>query len=128
MKTSKRLLTILLLTALAVSYLGCATPEKTAYGVLGSVTVSVDTAMRVYGGLVRADLISEVDQSAVRTAYEDYQAAMQLVASAVTAYRSSSDGTQLDAALRLVETESGNLLLLIQRLTTRTPPPQPDNL
>lgn len=68
---------------------GCKTTERRAYQVIGSVSVSVDTAMKVYADMVVAGKVSPENQAKVKRAYEVYQSAMASAHLAIMAARES---------------------------------------
>lgn len=113
MKHIRQFFSLILLAAL----LGCATPEQGAYRTIGTITVSVDTSMNVWGDAVRAGRTSPDDQARVRAAYEHYQSAMRLARVTVITTTSQPEGaTKLETTLATAEAASGQLISLIQTL------------
>jgi hypothetical protein len=114
--------TNLSLLALLVLLTGCTSPETTAYRIIGSTIITVDSAMKGWGDWVRAGKATRGDEVKVKAAYESYQASMSVVEAAVMAYKKNpSEGTALEQALTALEQSKGALIQLIQQLMMRTP-------
>ncbi len=69
---------------------GCSTPQSTAYKSAGTVVVSVDTAMHLWGAYVAANHPSAAVEQEVESAYEKYQASMLVVCDLGAAYAATS--------------------------------------
>lgn len=114
--------TNLALVALWALLIGCASPETTAYRIIGSTIITVDSAMKGWGDWVRAGKATRGDEVKVKAAYEHYQASMGVVEAAVMAYKlNPSDGTALEKALTALEQSRGALITLIQGFMGRAP-------
>ena len=70
---------------------GCnTTPQKVTYEAAGTATVSVDTAMILWGSYVAANHPPVTEETAVKAAYEKYQAAMASACDAGAIYAATS--------------------------------------
>jgi len=70
---------------------GCGTtPQKVAYQAAGTTTVSVDTAMSLWGAYVAANHPPVAQEAAVKAAYEKYQASMATACDAGAIYAATS--------------------------------------
>ena len=65
---------------------GCKTANQAAYKGVGTVIVTVETAMKAWGDYVESNHPSLEQRTAVKTAFEKYQAAMLVVTSAGAAH------------------------------------------
>lgn len=89
---------------------GCASVETTSYKVIGVTTVSVDAAMNGWGDYVRAGKATFDNESAVRSAYGQYQAAMRTAQAALQAYQAGKDKATLDRALDVLDAMKNALI------------------
>lgn len=70
-------LVALAVLSLPLVHTGCGTPAAKTTQVAGTVTISVDAAMKSWGEYVRAGKASVEQRTQVRAAYLKYQAAMK---------------------------------------------------
>lgn len=96
--------------------ISCTSLENVAYKTTGSVVVSVDGAMRVWGDYVRSGSATVNDQLRVRDVYEKYQSAIKVERSILVAYKTTPDDTALNAAMSALSNASGELVTLVQSL------------
>lgn len=102
----KLILPLLLLVAI-----GCASLETNAYRTIGSVAVTVDTAMNGWGLYVRQHSLTEAQQKPVKDAYLKYQAVMAAVQGEVNVYHSvPANSTPLQTGLILLSASATNVL------------------
>jgi hypothetical protein len=101
--------------------IGCATMETTAYRSIGSVAVTVDTAMQAWGDAVRAGVVTPDQEVAVKAGYLKYQSAMRTANAALTAYKLSAGQNKngLNVALDTLDGCAADLTQLIRELTTK---------
>ena len=85
-----------------VLLVGCADLPKNAYKATGTVVVTVDTAMTVWGDYVHVQHPPVEQELQVKAAFQKYQAAALVAIDAATAYSLATDSAgQADATLRL---------------------------
>ncbi len=82
MKRSLKYVSVMVL----VAAVACASFAGNAYKTLGTVVVSVDTAMQEYGDLVRAGRLDQATQDKVKSAYLKYYTAMGAARAALKDY------------------------------------------
>lgn len=111
----KYLLSILLASALLLS--GCGTtPLGTAYKVTGVSITAVNAAEDFWGDYVRAGLATDAQQTQVRKAVGDYNAAVDVERAAITAAYASGDTAALDKVVAITVASRSALFDLIVRL------------
>jgi hypothetical protein len=120
--TTTRPTLMLLAAGLAASlfWTGCAsTPQQASYRAVGTTIVSVDTAMNLWGAYVAAKHPSPIQETAVKAAYEKYQASMTVVCDAGAAY-SATGGTNATAvaAFNTAVANAGQELTDLENLMT----------
>lgn len=92
----------------------CASLETNAYRTIGSVAVSVDTAMHGWGLYVQQKQLTDTQQAPVRDAYNKYVAVMKSVQAEITIYRSKPSGANtLTFDLKLLTSTATNVLQTI---------------
>lgn len=90
-------------SVIILSFLVACVYEKTAFRTVGTLTTTVDAAMKAYGDEVKLGHISADTQNTVKSAYDKYYAAIQVAQSVTLSYK-AGDATQsavkqaLDAA------------------------------
>jgi hypothetical protein len=109
------------LAVLCAVAIGCATLETTAYRSIGSVAVTVDTAMQAWGDAVRAGDVTPAQEAVVKSAYLKYQSAMRTANAALTAYKLSAGQNKngLNVALDTLDGCAADLTKLIRELSTK---------
>lgn len=103
----------------------CANLERNTYRTLGSLAVTVDGAMNGWGDYVRNGHGNIAQHTAVKQAYGNYQGAMRVAQTAVTAYRLNPDERELSKALAVASASAGDLTRLIYSLINPTKPESP---
>lgn len=90
--SSMKLPLMLVFASIAMmAIIGCnTTPQRVAYEAAGTTTVSVDTAMNLWGRYVAAKHPPAVVELKVKAAYQKYQASMAIACDAGAAYASTS--------------------------------------
>ena len=107
----------ILIACLSLAFTGCKSPEQGAYRTIGSIAQTVDVAMKTYGDLYRAGLVTTDDQVRVRAAYSSYQATMKIARAVVfTAKDSPENQSAYITAIDSVAAASGELIALIHQL------------
>lgn len=81
-------------------FVGCQSLEQNAYRTVGSVTITVDAAMQVFGAHVRSGKSNAEEQAAVRALYAQYQASMLVAKAAVMKYRETRNEGTLQGGLQ----------------------------
>lgn len=97
------------------------TPQQVTYQAAGTATVSVDTAMHLWGAYVAANHPSTNAELVVKASYEKYQAAMALACDAgsvyaATAVTNATAGAQMQLALQQAISTAGQDLADLERL------------
>lgn len=90
-------------SALALAFLLACAYEKAAFRTVGTITTTVDAAMRAYGDEVKAAHVTAETQATVKGFYDKYYAAIQVAQSVVLSYKAgtatkSATQNALDAA------------------------------
>ena len=111
---------VMLLAVICAVAVGCATLETTAYRGIGSVAVTVDTAMQAWGDAVRAGQVTPVQEAVVKDAYGKYQSAMRTAHAAMTAYKLSAGQNKnaVNVALDTLDGCAADLTKLIREYLT----------
>jgi hypothetical protein len=133
MRKLRRGAAVVLIAALAISGLACASAERNAYRTIGSLSIGVDFAMNAWGEWVRghAGLPGEVpaaDENKVREAYSQYQQGMATLKTAVLTYKAAKaaggvlDAGVLEAAIAGATDFAMKLVALINSFRTSEKP------
>ena len=106
---------------------GCASANKTAYKATGVAVITVDAAMSAWGSYVKQNHPPASQEQAVKDAFEKYQAAASLVATAGAAHAKvladranggTGDATgamaNLNAAIAIATSSLSDLINLLQ--------------
>jgi hypothetical protein len=103
-----------LLTA-PVAFTGCGTPAAKTTQVAGTLSLSVDAAMKSWGEWVRAGKATVEQRIEVRGRYAQYQAAMRTAeAAAVSAVGAPANQAAYTTALNAAVAASVDLIALVQ--------------
>lgn len=91
-------------SVLILSFLVACAYEKTAFRTVGTLTTTVDAAMKAYGDEVKAGHVTADNQNAVKALYDKYYAALQVAQSITLSYKAgtatqSAAKSALDAAV-----------------------------
>ena len=106
------------IATLPVVDVGCGSPTAKTTQVAGSVSITVDAAMKSWGAWVRAGRATEEQRLRVRGAYQKYQAAMLTAEKVATTALTQPDGQNMyTTALNVAAQSSLELIALIESLT-----------
>lgn len=109
------------LVAAPIAFTGCGTPAAKTTQVAGSVTITVDAAMKSWGAWVRAGNASMDQRLAVRAAYQKYQAAMITAEKvAITTITQPEGQMAYITALNVASQSSLELIALVEAFSKRT--------
>src|SRR5947209_3517875 len=108
---------LLLLQCIAAAALlaGCREPETAAYRTIGTVIVTVDSAMNAYRDACRSGLIASNLQEQVHAAYDTYHQALLMESNAVVTLKSTGNTKPIYQAAALVTATSAQVIGLVQQ-------------
>lgn len=119
----KVILTFLLACSLIsapIAFTGCGTPSAKTTQVAGSVTITVDAAMKSWGEWVRANKATVEQRVQVRAAYQKYQAAMLIAEKvAVNVLSAPEQQAAYITALNTASQVSIELIALVEQFTRK---------
>lgn len=120
MKTAIKYFSYIGICLVTMFFTGCVTPEKTAYRSLATISVTVDTSMKVWGTWVAQGKATPADEAVVRKSYSIYQSSMKVAQAAVVSINSSPSGqSNLNVALNAVADSASTLVQLVQTITQK---------
>lgn len=111
------------LTIVASGCSGCASWKSTTYKTSGSVVITADAAMQGWALYVKSGQATQIQELAVRRAYDKYQAAMLMVIDAGKIATTSGNKSQLEIGVAAAAAALVDLVNLINSFTSKKPSP-----